>query len=687
MVGLGSFIFDSSKGETPQSIAMKRAIAQQIMGRGGQRSARNTGEGIGNALASIGDGIVANVMNRRANKSETEGQAGANDLYNSIVGGITGGMPMPEAAGELAATNPSTASYSGLSSSEGPLNYRDAIASIESAGSGDYSAVGPTNKKLGRALGRYQIMEANIGPWSKEVLGREVTPEEFMSNPQLQDAIFDGKFGSYVNKYGPSGAAQAWFAGEGGVGKLNRKDVLGTSVGDYTNKFVNAIGGPQVASSSPQAAIEAIAPSSGSVNPMMQDQQPQFDMGRFGDPISLAEMPPSQEQLQGSLLEQQNAYVQAPPMEAPVDVPTMPVAPYQQQTQQQFPPVEVAQSGNGYFPPAPQPSSVPSQAQQQQRLQQLMQAASNPFLNEGQRSVVNMMLQQELQKMDPYRQAQIRKLEAEASGRPSANSSFGNLDAQARAAGLQPNTPEYQQFMLNGGGAPATFRALDMQAQAAGFQPGTPEYNDFMATRGAGLQQEAKNVANINSGGAAKAAIDLGEASIKAGVDAWSSYGKIQSSIANIDEAVSALDRGAQSGIVYNMLPNVTEASASLENAMNRMGLDVIGSVTFGALSEGEMRLAMETAAPRGLQPEQLRTWLLRKRDAQEKASAMLADAAQFLTVPGNTINKWIERNKAAKEQQPSPQAQQLGSPQIPAQSQTQDGWNSIGGVKIRRKQ
>jgi hypothetical protein len=115
--------------------------------------------------------------------------------------------------------------------------YRDAIASIESAGSGDYSAIGPTNSKLGRALGRYQVMEANIGPWSREVLGREVTPEEFLANPEIQDAIFDAKFGGYVNRYGPEGAAQAWFGGPGGVGKLNRKDSLGTSIGEYTNKF------------------------------------------------------------------------------------------------------------------------------------------------------------------------------------------------------------------------------------------------------------------------------------------------------------------------------------------------------------------------------------------------------------------------------------------------------------------
>jgi hypothetical protein len=120
--------------------------------------------------------------------------------------------------------------------------YRNAIASIESAGSGDYAAVGPTHSKLGRALGRYQVMEANIGPWSREVLGYEVTPDEFMANPALQDAIFDGKFGGYVEKYGPEGAAQAWFGGPGGVGKLNRKDSLGTSIGGYTEKFNNALG-------------------------------------------------------------------------------------------------------------------------------------------------------------------------------------------------------------------------------------------------------------------------------------------------------------------------------------------------------------------------------------------------------------------------------------------------------------
>lgn len=174
-----------------------------------------------------------------------------------------------------------------------------------------------------------------------------------------------------------------------------------------------------------------------------------------------------------------------------------------------------------------------------------------------------------------------------------------------------------------------------------------------------GGRREGTLGADIEMGGTAKAVETMGTETVKAGMSAWEDYGKLQSSLANIDEALSALDRGAQSGVVYKMLPNVTEASASLNNAMNRMGLDVIGSVTFGALSEGEMRLAMDTAVPRDLSPADLKVWLTRKRDAQQKAAEMLADAAMYLTTPGNTINGWIERNKAAKQPQTAQPAAQ----------------------------
>lgn len=120
--------------------------------------------------------------------------------------------------------------------------YRDAIAGIESAGSGDYSALGPTTRKGDRAYGRYQVMGANVGPWTEKYLGRRLSPEEFLADQQAQDRVFDGEFGSYVEKYGPEGAARAWFAGEGGMNDPNRRDGLGTSVAQYEQKFAGNMG-------------------------------------------------------------------------------------------------------------------------------------------------------------------------------------------------------------------------------------------------------------------------------------------------------------------------------------------------------------------------------------------------------------------------------------------------------------
>jgi hypothetical protein len=114
---------------------------------------------------------------------------------------------------------------------------RDAISRVESGGR--YDAVGPVaNDKGNRAYGKYQVMDFNVGPWTQEILGKAMTPQEFLANPQAQDAVFDGKFGQYVQKYGSPGAAsRAWFAGEGGMNNPNAKDVLGTTVAGYEQKF------------------------------------------------------------------------------------------------------------------------------------------------------------------------------------------------------------------------------------------------------------------------------------------------------------------------------------------------------------------------------------------------------------------------------------------------------------------
>ena len=133
-----------------------------------------------------------------------------------------------------------------------------------------------------------------------------------------------------------------------------------------------------------------------------------------------------------------------------------------------------------------------------------------------------------------------------AFGKPGdAPSAFQALAYQARAAGLEEGSPEYQEFMLSGGGAPATYRALKMQAEAAGFQEGTPEFQEFMATRGAGLQagarQTATNVANVATGGDAAQAIAAGTETGKKVVQEGSELNEMQRNIQGLRVTIDQL--------------------------------------------------------------------------------------------------------------------------------------------------
>ncbi len=94
-----------------------------------------------------------------------------------------------------------------------------------------------------RAYGKYQVMGANIPEWTRVVLGKSMTPEQFLSDPDAQDAVFNTKFGGYVGKYGPEGAAKAWFAGEKGMNNPNARDQLGTTVQGYADRFMSNLGG------------------------------------------------------------------------------------------------------------------------------------------------------------------------------------------------------------------------------------------------------------------------------------------------------------------------------------------------------------------------------------------------------------------------------------------------------------
>ena len=136
----------------------------------------------------------------------------------------------------------------------------------------------------------------------------------------------------------------------------------------------------------------------------------------------------------------------------------------------------------------------------------------------------------------------------------------------------------------------------------------------------------------------------IAELSSKQVGQAFTEVGKIKKNIGNIDEAIAAIDAGASTGVIASKLPNITAASIQLANVRQQLGLDVIGSVTFGALSEGELNLALDTALPTGLAPKDLRAYLVNKKTAQTKLAGYLTEQATYLSKRGNTLSGWLEK-------------------------------------------
>ena len=172
---------------------------------------------------------------------------------NGIVGDVPLPRPRPTPPSDLPPMTGVAAVPASLSSDKSAptSGYADNMARIAAAHrqiessdkdhpDGDYSSVGhpvPTGPNKGsRPYGAYQVMDFNIGPWTKEVLGTAMTPQEFLNNPEAQDAVYKAKMGQYIDKGGLDYAVHQWL----GPGS---KDFLGTTQDQYLSRFKAALGG------------------------------------------------------------------------------------------------------------------------------------------------------------------------------------------------------------------------------------------------------------------------------------------------------------------------------------------------------------------------------------------------------------------------------------------------------------
>jgi LysM repeat protein len=119
----------------------------------------------------------------------------------------------------------------------------ESIANIESGG--NYQAVGPETGK-GKAYGKYQVMDFNIPSWTREALGQQLTPEQFLASPEAQETVFNFKFQQFADQYGGyNNAAKVWFGGPGGLTNPGAQDILGTTTQKYSDRFSSTFGKEQ----------------------------------------------------------------------------------------------------------------------------------------------------------------------------------------------------------------------------------------------------------------------------------------------------------------------------------------------------------------------------------------------------------------------------------------------------------
>jgi hypothetical protein len=156
------------------------------------------------------------------------------------------------------------------------------------------------------------------------------------------------------------------------------------------------------------------------------------------------------------------------------------------------------------------------------------------------------------------------------------------------------------------------------------------------------------------------------ENAAKTSQEFFDKYDKIQANIRTLDEGINIIENGIKEGRdlgvgpIRKYFPSWGVAANQLKNVSGRLGLDVVSSVTFGALSEAELKMAMDTAMPVNLKGRALLDWMKGRKAAQEKLSDYLSSAAQFIGSPKegggvNTAADWMAINQARKKPAPKP--------------------------------
>ena len=116
----------------------------------------------------------------------------------------------------------------------------EAIGMVESGGR--YDAIGPATARGNRAYGKYQVMDFNIPTWTSQIIGRSLTPQEWLADHNAQDTVVRAKLSEYYALYkSVEDVASMWFSGRPLAQAGSSADVTGTTVPAYVQRVLDAM--------------------------------------------------------------------------------------------------------------------------------------------------------------------------------------------------------------------------------------------------------------------------------------------------------------------------------------------------------------------------------------------------------------------------------------------------------------
>lgn len=681
MVG---FIFGGNTGETPETLKRKRSVAEALAART-STAPKNVGEG----LSAIGNALIYRALMNKVDAGDAAGRASAEADRNAFMSGYrspvadalmppsskSAGIPMPGSAGEVAATSLATGdTYEPFINTikEGGLTNPYGLAAVAATGRAEsgWSAANANRTwsdpsesgQPGTAGGimswrgpRYQALAAT-GDLSPQGQAKFFLQED----PDLIAKLNNAK--SLEEAQGLMNRAWAFAGYNRPGGESSRR--LAYAKG-YLPNFQG--GSTEVASLDPSAgmsasdAINAAATPSGYVDPAVASQNaqpapvtapaaaqaPEFDAGRFGPRMNLAEMPPTQADIAPQLQTQTAALTGQPSpvvaalarpgsvVDAPAPVATATAAPAAvapsqpvQSTQAQAKPQEVAQAGPGadYFPAAP---NVPSQTGPS--MDQIMRVLNNPYATETDKALAMSELERRQKQSDPAYQLEMetKRANLERLKRPGYRIATQE-ERQAFGIPADDNRP-YQigpegQISAIGGQGQAQSPGVEARQREAlatqyGIDPKSAEGQRFILTGTLPASDKGVTAGDREAIREADDAVNSGEATLSLLDRAMELSGKAYEGTGAGARALVTSQFGSEAGM----------ATREFDNIITEQALGQLKAIFGGAPTEGERAILLEVQGSSS-QPQAVRDAILRRaRKAVERRVNYNRDRANEL--------------------------------------------------------